>query len=190
MTKVQSSWWLYCFLFYLFLLELILLFSFDSACARQLSWCQLTKIFSKMMTNRFFLWPESKLEKLIKTTIKLCEMILDKSVKFKTDFVFDSEDSQSKKSVSEPSLNHPWSLKNQRVFDGAKVQPQNCSKTLKLNWGCELMWGLGGQNGGQIWNLLQILHKILFRRDLPSCFKKFWNNLQRVISKWPLVRSR
>ena len=53
-------------------------------------------------------------------------------------------------------------------------------KDLKIDWGCALMCDLWGQNGGQIQNLQKILHKILFRRGLPSYFTKFWNNLENV----------
>ena len=45
-------------------------------------WCQLTKYSPKMMTSRFFLWPERKLTRSIQTTIKEHEIIVTKSVKF------------------------------------------------------------------------------------------------------------
>ena len=41
------------------------------------------------------------------------------------------------------------------------------SKDLKKDWGCALKCSLWGQNGGQIWSQLEILHEIWFRRSSP-----------------------
>ena len=55
------------------------------------------------------------------------------------------------------------------------------SKPTELQSFSELFGDLWGQNGGQIWNLLKILHKISVRPGLPFCFNKFWNNLVPIL---------